>query len=402
LSPPESVNTAPRDTAASSPPIRVLLVEDDDGDALLVEELLEISGAHVEIVRTATLAGARSENLDLVDCVLLDLDLPDAQGLTALHRLKTDRADLAVLVLTGLDDERRGMEAVGAGAQDYLVKGQIDGQGLTRAVRYAVERRRADEARQQLDLARLHAEENARLERGLLPAPLVSDPQLLLSAHYRPGRRRALLGGDFYDAVQDATGAVHIVIGDVSGHGPDAAALGVCLRIAWRTLILGGRESEDLLPTLQLVHMHERHFPWMFTTLCMVTVAPDRESASIRLAGHPPPLLITDAGITPLAPAEPEPPLGVLDSARWTAHEHATPGRWSLLLFTDGLIEGRTGVGAARLGGAGLVAMVRGELDANEAGFSGLVGSLVERAEELNGGPMLDDVAALLVQRLPG
>ncbi len=73
-----------------------------------------------------------------------------------------------------------------------------------------------------------------------------------------------------------------------------------------------------------------------------------------------------------------------------------------MLLFTDGLIEGRTGVGAARLGGAGLVAMVRGELDANEAGFSGLVASLVERAEELNGGPMLDDVAALLVQRLPG
>ena len=69
------------------------------------------------------------------------------------------------------------MEAVGAGAQDYLVKGQIDGQGLTRAVRYAVERRRADEARQQLELARLHAEENARLERGLLPAPLVTDPQ---------------------------------------------------------------------------------------------------------------------------------------------------------------------------------------------------------------------------------
>ena len=402
MSPPETVNTAPRDPAAASSPIRLLLVEDDDGDALLVEELLAITGAYVEIVRVGTLAAARRENLDEVDCVLLDLDLPDAHGLAALHRLKADRPELAVLVLTGFDDERRGMEALGSGAQDYLVKGQIDGQGLTRAVRYAVERRRADEARQQLEVARLHAEENARLERGLLPAPLVSDPQLLLSAHYRPGRRRALLGGDFYDAVQDATGAVHIVIGDVSGHGPDAAALGVCLRIAWRTLILGGREPDDLLSTLQLVHMHERHFPWMFTTLCMVTIAPDRQSASIRLAGHPPPLLISGAGITPLEPPEPEPPLGVIDSARWTAHEHATPDRWSMLLYTDGLIEGRTGSGPARLGGAGLAAMVRGELDASGAGISGLVASLVERAEELNGGPMLDDVAALLVQRLPG
>src|SRR5207237_408900 len=83
-------------------------------------------------------------------------DLPDAQGLAALHRLKGEAPDVAVLVLAGLDDERRGVEAVAAGAQDYLVKGQTDGQGLSRAVRYAVERRRADEARQQLELARAH------------------------------------------------------------------------------------------------------------------------------------------------------------------------------------------------------------------------------------------------------
>ena len=63
---------------------------------------------------------------------------PAAHGLTALHKLKTDRADLSVLVLTGFDDEVRGTQAVAAGAQDYLVKGQIDGQGLARAVRYAV------------------------------------------------------------------------------------------------------------------------------------------------------------------------------------------------------------------------------------------------------------------------
>jgi serine phosphatase RsbU (regulator of sigma subunit) len=396
LTPPETVNTAPRDPAAASSPIRILLVEDDDGDALLVEELLAVSGAHVEIVRAQTLAEARREDLDEVDCVLLDLDLPDAHGLAALHKLKADRADLSVLVLTGFDDERRGVDAVAAGAQDYLVKGQIDGQGLARAVRYAVERRRADEARQQLEVARLHAEENARLERGLLPAPLVSDPGLELTAHYRPGRRRALLGGDFYDAVQEPDGTVHAVIGDVSGHGPDAAALGVCLRIAWRTLVLGGHADETVLPTLQAVHEVERHFAWMFTTLCMVTIAPDRGSVRIRLAGHPPPLLIDRGAIGPLEAAPVGPPLGVVDDADWHAAEHPLPSDWALLLYTDGLIEGRTGVGTGRLGGEGLEAMVRGELD---NGSPGLVTTLVERAEELNGGPLLDDVAALLVQR---
>jgi serine phosphatase RsbU (regulator of sigma subunit) len=399
VSPPETANTSPRPAEAGTSPIRILLVEDDDGDALLVEELLAVTGAFMEIVRAQTLADARREQLERVDCVLLDLDLPDASGLAALHRLKADHRDLAVLVLTGLDDEQRGIQAVAAGAQDYLVKGQIDGQGLARAVRYAVERRRADEARQQLEVARLHAEENARLERGLLPAPLVSDPGLTLSAHYRPGRRRALLGGDFYDAVQDSSGAVHAVIGDVSGHGPDAAALGVCLRIAWRTLVLGGREPEELLPTLQVVHGHERHFAWMFTTLCMVTVAADRRSVSVRRAGHPSPLLLAGDGISPLDSHPVDPPLGVLDDARWSARRHELPEQWSLLLYTDGLIEGRTGAGAARLGDDGLVTMVREELGNGRDGETGLVAALVERAEELNGGPLLDDVAALLVQR---
>jgi serine phosphatase RsbU (regulator of sigma subunit) len=397
VSPPETVNTAPRDPAAASSPIRILLVEDDDGDALLVEELFAVSGAHVELVREQTLAGARRVPLDEIDCILLDLDLPDAHGLTALHKLKADRADLSVLVLTGFDDEVRGTQAVASGAQDYLVKGQIDGQGLARAVRYAVERRRADEARQQLELARAHQEENARLERGLLPAPLVTDPALLLTAHYRPGRQRALLGGDFYDAVQVADGTVHAVIGDVSGHGPDAAALGVCLRIAWRTLVLAGRGPDEILPTLQRVHDAERHFVWMFTTLAMVTVGPDRAAASVRLAGHPPPLLIASgAGIETLEPARVDPPLGVVEDAIWNPTSYPLPERWSLLLYTDGLIEGRTGVGSDRLGGDGLSAMVRGLRDEPAPG---LLTALVERAEELNGGPMLDDVAAFLVQR---
>src|SRR3954451_23967886 len=361
--------------------MRILLVEDDDGDALLVEELLAITGAHVEIVRAQTLSEARGEDLRRVDCVLLDLDLPDARGLAALHRLKEDVGELAVLVLTGLDDEGRGIEAVAAGAQDYLVKGQIDGQGLTRAVRYAVERRRAGEARQQTDVARLHAEENARLERGLLPAPLVRDPGLALSAPYRPGRRRALLGGDFYDAVEDAGGAVHAVIGDVSGHGPDAAALGVCLRIALRTLVLGGRDADELLPTLQVVHGHERHFAWMFTTLCMVTIAADRRSVCVRRAGHPAPLLIAGGEIAKLEGARVDPPLGVLEEARWEPCRHPLPDQWSLLLYTDGLIEGRTGPGPARLGEAGLAGMLRGELDEGRDGANGLVAALVERAE---------------------
>src|SRR3954454_13971696 len=256
--------SAPRMSGASVPqdvvpgrPLRVLLVEDDEGDALIVEDLLDDSAATVQLLHVRTLA----EALDVAgghDCALLDLNLPDTTGIAGLQRLREAAADLAILVLTGLDDERRGIEALAAGAQDYLIKGHVDGALLARSIRYAVERRRAEDAHRQLSLARVQASENARLERGLLPTPLIGDAALEVVAHYRAGRRRALLGGDFYDVVQDAAGAVHAIIGDVCGHGPDEAALGVALRIAWRTLVLSSTADDAVLATLQEVLAAER------------------------------------------------------------------------------------------------------------------------------------------------
>ena len=109
---------------------RVLLVEDDEGDAFLVRELLLDAGSDVQIERVRTVAEAGLVLPGDHDCVLLDLGLPDAQGLDALAAVLSSAPRLAVIVLTGLADEHRGTEAVAAGAQDYLVKGTIDGQLL--------------------------------------------------------------------------------------------------------------------------------------------------------------------------------------------------------------------------------------------------------------------------------
>lgn len=115
-------------------------------------------------------------------------------------------------------------------------------------IRYAVQRRRAEVIARELSEAQLLAAENVRLSRGLLPAPLITDPAVGHAAQYRPGGGRMLLGGDFYDVMQTPDGAVWAVIGDVCGHGPDEAALGVCLRIAWRTWCWLGTRSRKSCP----------------------------------------------------------------------------------------------------------------------------------------------------------
>jgi serine phosphatase RsbU (regulator of sigma subunit) len=194
---------------------------------------------------------------------------------------------------------------------------------------------------------------------------------------------------------------VHAVIGDVCGHGPDEAALGVCLRIAWRTLVLGGRNPDELLTTLQDVLMVERHDTSVFTTLAMLSIAADRSTAELRVAGHPVPLLIEDGTIEPLPRAVGGPPLGVIDGARWPMQRLELPPEWAILLFTDGLVEGRVGDGPTRLGDDGLIRLLAGAREETSSA-RGVLRHVVDAAEALNGGPLLDDVAAVLITRRPG
>ncbi|MEV6239597.1 SpoIIE family protein phosphatase [Lentzea sp. NPDC051838] len=373
--------------------VRVLLVEDDDGDALLVEALLEEARAPFVLSRARTLAEAERMLSD-AECVLLDLGLPDSQGLDGLHRLLKKPHAPAILVLTGLDDEREGIDAVATGAEDYLIKGQVDGELLLRGVRYAVERRRADDAQFQLREAELLAAERSRLERGLLPPPLLQNSDVNLEVRYQPGGQRMLLGGDFYDAVGMPDGTVYAIIGDVCGHGPDEAALGVCLRIAWRALVLAGEPPEKVLRTLDQVLVAERHGEGIFTTACMVTVAPDRRSARYFLAGHPEPLMVVGAQIVDLPQSKVGVPLGVLPDYAWTGVDVQLPSGWSLACYTDGLIEGRVPDDTDRLGVERLCDILRRRLQDGPDWMD----SVIAEVTELNGGALDDDVAILLLR----
>ena len=127
--------------------IEVLLIEDNPGDARLIQEMLTEAGEAWFRVEYADRLSRGLEHLKNggVDVVLLDLSLPDGQGLDAFEKVQAQVPAVPVVVLTGFDDETLAVEAIRHGAQDYLVKGDVDSKVLYRAVRYSVERKRAVE-----------------------------------------------------------------------------------------------------------------------------------------------------------------------------------------------------------------------------------------------------------------
>ncbi|MFF0740693.1 PP2C family protein-serine/threonine phosphatase [Streptomyces sp. NPDC004111] len=396
--------------------LTLLVIENDPADAFAVPDLIDSANGTKVRVRTArNLTEAGRLLTDDVHCVLLDLDLPgcghcaecqqdagaaDGPVLGALGDVLRMAPGHAVLALTPPDRAEQAAAAVRAGAQDYLFRDELDGRLLSRAIRYAVERKRADTASYKLAESRLHAQENARLERGLLPTPLLDGSDLRFAARYRPGRSRALLGGDFYDTVRTPDGTVHAMIGDVCGHGPDEAALGVELRIAWRALTFAGLCGDELLSTLQRVLEHERESEEIFATLCTLDIAPDGRRAGLCLAGHPAPLIARQGRPAQLMPYDDGgPALGLLPRARWPRQQVELGGAWSVLMYTDGLIEGRVeGSETGRLGQDGMVEMINRQLSEGLRGED-LLDAAVTRVRDLNGGELTDDVAVLLLDR---
>jgi two-component system sensor histidine kinase UhpB len=125
--------------------IRIILVEDNPGDALIIEEMLkEIYDNKFELNRFQRVDdGLKHLNEDF-DIMLLDLNLPDSQGIETFNTMNKHAPELPIIILTGLIDEELAINIVSEGAQDYLVKGQIDKQLLSRSIKYSIERKRIE------------------------------------------------------------------------------------------------------------------------------------------------------------------------------------------------------------------------------------------------------------------
>jgi phosphoserine phosphatase RsbU/P len=219
-------------------PIRVLLVEDNPLDVQLLRwMLLQDTHQTFELETADTLsAGIQKIQQGGVDLLLLDLSLPDAHGFDTFHRAVEAVPDLPIIMLTGLDDENLALNAMKAGAQDYLVKGAVDSRGLRKAIRYAVERKRLHEQivaySEELSLKNEQLASDLKIAREIQQAflpqhypsfPLSADPENSLLHFWHRYFPTGEVGGDFFSILELSDSKAGVIICDVMGHGVSAA-----------------------------------------------------------------------------------------------------------------------------------------------------------------------------------
>jgi serine phosphatase RsbU (regulator of sigma subunit) len=237
-----------------------------------------------------------------------------------------------------------------------------------------------------------------RLEKSLLPTLPVRHPAVDVVTYYRPGQHELELGGDFIDVVDERDGGLAVICGDVSGHGPDAAALGAMLRVSWQALVVSGAAPAEVVGSLRQVLARERHDEDTFATACLAWIDPGADELRVVNVGHPLPLLIAD-GVTKLeVPALP--PLGTIDVAVREPLPLALPVGWTLLFYTDGLIEGRSAPGAAERFGEERLIDALERLVTKPVDSAGL-DRVLRAAEKAGGEPLTDDVTVVVVAKRP-
>lgn len=198
--------------------LRLLLVEDDDAYAYLVLHYLRtLDDFTIDVEHAVCLTDALGHlAAHQYDVVLLDLGLPEERNLPVLRRVLATHADVAVIVLTGLDDQEVALAAVREGAEDYLIKGETTADSLGRSICYALERRRQQQERRVLErrLAETHRLESlGRFAGGIAHeinnrlTPIIGMADLMLTLSPPDERRREMLEL-ILDAAQGASALV--------------------------------------------------------------------------------------------------------------------------------------------------------------------------------------------------
>jgi serine phosphatase RsbU (regulator of sigma subunit) len=323
-------------------PVAVLLVEDNLPDARLVEILLEESGEkRFRLTRAVDLASALAA-LDEghYGVVLVDLFLPDSEGLDTFRAVSKAAPGVPIVVLTGLADEDAGMQAVAEGAQDYLIKGKADGAHLLHALHYAVGRHRRQAAlARALQASEAEMDTARRIYRHLLPARSPSCPGFDIAG----GTASATAaGGDFFDYLDLADGQLGVAVGDVTSHGVGPAMLMAATRAYLRAFAHTRSSIGEIVALTNRVLVKDVGQD-NNVTLLFVQLDPRSRSLTYASAGHEPGYILDRSGAARDKIYCTGIPLGIeVDATYRTAGPTPLhPGEIALLL-TDGIREARS------------------------------------------------------------
>ena len=310
------------------------------------------------------------------------------QKLTATEKLEVGSSSvpgLGEIVVFPLTARRRTLGRLTLG---------LEGRGALRPDAYAVAADLARRAALALDNARAHREQldlARALQAALLPPQLPRDDRVEFGAQYVAAGEGAVVGGDFYDVVGLPDGGFGIIIGDVQGKGPTAAAVTGVVREIVRLLLTQGRPLPDVLQQLNAVLL--KHRPSRFCTAVLARL--DGHRLSLCVAGHPSPTLIRP-GEPPVFVGAAGSLLGVMDRIDVEEVTLALRPSDALLLYTDGLLERRDG--SRMLGEIGVLRLAeacRGHSAASMAN------TLLQGAIDFTAAPLRDDIAVLAVRALP-
>jgi serine phosphatase RsbU (regulator of sigma subunit) len=320
----------------NEPQVNILLVEDDPDDVWIMQGLLgdrwdgPYHLTHAEMLEVALRHLANRK----FDVVLLDLSLPDSQGLETFARLYREAPEIPIVVLTGNADETLGTHAVQTGAEDYLVKGQVDDAILIRSVRYAVERGRRRRAEANLRSASEEIRAAQQVQKLLFPEAAPRLPGFDIAAAMFPAREAA---GDYYDFFPLADGRLAVAIGDVSGHGMGPALLMAETRASLRALADNYAEPSELLTLTNRV-LTSSSSETRFVTLILAALSVEQRRIVYSSAGQRGYLLTPVGEWTPLESTGL--PLGIKPDAHFPQVTLPTMSPGAVIaFFTDGLYE---------------------------------------------------------------
>lgn len=321
-------------------PIRVLLVEDNPGDARLIYWMLQSTEGRFELVSADSLSAALKRlGAEPFSVVLLDLSLPDSQGLETFQAVATRFPRLPIVVMTGLSDDTTAVQAVQEGAQDYLVKGQVLDRHLAHALHYAVSRHQRQQIveRQQGSSA-----EDIRVARQvqqhLFPQRPPACPNFDLHGACFPA---AATSGDYFDYLPLADDRLGVVIGDVTGHGLGPALLMMATRAYLRAFAQTHADIGRVLTLTNRALAADVTDGW-FVTLLLAQLDPSQRLLHYASAGHCTGYVLARTGAVRVRLYSTDLPLGIHPDGEFSVAPEVrlNPGE-VVVLWTDGVLEAR-------------------------------------------------------------